>query len=177
MAENRISGGRLITLEGCTAFSNIAAGTLLAVNTASNGVYSFCRETTGLNTAGSFGMRFLGVLDDDISAGQVCFNVWTEGIFRVRLQLANTASVTVGQPVFPGLSGAGLGVVANTGGTAAGGVLNVTGTQSIGTVVGRSASGTAGEWIDIVIKPNALLWGPYAMAATTGLGNNYPPSL
>ena len=174
MAENRISEGRLVTLEGATAASNIVAGTMVGLNTGSNSIYSYSRETAGFSgTAGAFGMRFIGILDEDVSAGQCPVTVWTEGVFRLRFQLGNSgAAAFVGRPVFACSSGGGLLVSTNSGGAAG----NPTGTNPIGTVVAWGVSGTAGDWLDVKINPGAFLWGSN-MIATTGLGNNYPPTL
>ena len=175
MAENMIGGGALVTLEGATCASNIAAGSMVGVNTAANTIFSYSRETAGFSgTAGAFGMRFIGVLDDDVSAGQVSPAVWTEGVFRFRFQLGNSGGAAlVGRPVYAASSGGGTLVSSFSGGAAG----NPTGTWPVGTVVQYGVSGTAGDYIHVKINPGAFLWGGYAMIATTGLGNDYPPTL
>ena len=174
MAENMIGGGALVTLEGATCASNIVAGTMVGVNTAANSIFSYCRETTGFSgTGGAFGMRFVGVLDDNVSAGQVSPAVWTEGIFRFQLQAGNSGAVLVGRPVYAASSGAGLLVSANSGGAAS----VPTGTWPVGTVVQYGVSGTAGDYLHVKINPGAYFWGGAFMKASTGWGNDYPPSL
>jgi len=173
MAENRINAGRLVLLEGATAFSNIAAGMMVATCSDTNAIYSYSRETTGLTTGGSMGVRFLGVLDQDVSAGQITFPIWTEGVFRFQLEPLSTAVVTVGTPVFVATSGGGQMVIAGSGPAAP----LVSGTLALGTVVSLGGSGTAGNWLDVKINPGAFLWGGAAMAASTGHGNNFPPQL
>jgi len=45
-----------------------------------NTVYLFSQGTAGFSgTGGGHGMRFVGILDDDVSANQCRHGVWTEG--------------------------------------------------------------------------------------------------
>src|SRR3990167_8719252 len=111
MPENRLSEGSRVTLANATAASNIDAGTMVAVNTGANTIYTFAREVTGLSaTGGGIGCRFIGVLDDNVSAGQSPIVVWTDGVFEFQLATAISTAVFVGMPVYGPLSGAGIRV-------------------------------------------------------------------
>jgi len=172
MPENYVSEGRLVKLENATAASNIAAGAQVAVNTAANTVYSFSRDTTGLATAGSFGARFLGVLDEDVSAGQDNFSIWTHGVFTWQIASGQTSvDGFVGVPVFGEASGGGFLVTTLTGG------LNITGSLPIGTIVGQQYQGAAGSgcWVLVKINPGAFRWGGFSAATGTGQGDCFPP--
>lgn len=168
MAENLVSEGKLVTLVNATAASNIAAGIMVGVNTGVNTIYSLSRETTGLaGTGGTFGCRFLGVLDATVSGGQSPITVWAEGVFRFQLATAISTAAFIGMPVYAPLSGAGDRV-----GTVGDGPL--TGSLPIGTVVGVStanAGNTSGGWVDVRIMPGAYRWGIYGRADAIATGN------
>jgi hypothetical protein len=174
--ENYMSEGSKIYLEGATAASNIVAGTMVAVNTASNQIYSYELTTAGLSgTAGGMGIRFIGVLEDNVSAGQVGVTVATEGIFRFRLSTAMSAnySAWIGRPVFVATGGLGQEVIA--GADAAVGVL--TGALAIGTVVDASGAGlckNTGDWVAVKINPGAFRWGPWSCTTATLRGDTCP---
>ena len=168
--ENLISEGKLVTLEGCTAASNIAAGRMVAVDTGASMVYSFDREAAGFTaTAGSHGMRFIGILDDSVSAGQSPITVWTEGVFELQLASSITTAALIGRPVWGAVSGGG--ALVTTLGDA-----TTTGSYPIGSVVGLT-NGTSGEYVRVKIKPAAFRWGPYLSLTGTENGSHFPPTL
>ena len=166
--ENRISEGKLVYFEKCTAASNISAGRMVATNTAVGTIFTFAGETTGLSgTAGAFGARFIGILDEGVSALQVGMSIWTEGIFDLQLCSGITTAATIGHPVYGAISGSG-NLVGTLGTT--------TGETPIGTVVGRT-NGTSGEYVRVKIVPGAFNWGALLSSTGTHMGNNFPPSL
>ena len=165
--ENLISEGRLVTLE-CTAASNIAAGRMVAVNTGASMVYTFCNETVGLSgTAGAAGMRFIGILDDDVSANQCPITVWTEGVFELQLSSAITTAALIGRPVWGAISGTGNLVTT---------LAPNTGSYPVGSVVGLT-NGTSGQTVNVKIKPGAFRWGSWNSVTGTEVGNHFPPTL
>lgn len=177
MPENMISEGIVIALDNATAASNIAAGRMVAVNTGASTIYSYDRETAGLSgTGGGFGMRFIGVLDEAVSAGQCPVVVWTEGVFEFVLQSAITTAALIGRPVFGAASGGGALVTTLCG-------AGHTGTLPVGSVVGVNNNGAAGTYgtsgstVKVKINPGALRWGGFAAATGTEQGDNYPPTL
>ena len=166
--ENKISEGKLVYLEKCTAASNIAAGRMIGINTGANTLFSFDSESVGFSgTGGAKGARFVGILDESVSAGQVGVNVWTEGVFDLQLQSAISTGATIGHPVWGAVSGGG--ALVTTLGT-------TTGETPIGTVVGI-VNGTSGEFVRVKITPGAFNWGALLSSTGTHMGNNFPPSL
>ena len=81
--ENRRSEGRLVTLQYCTAISNIPAGTPLGLLTGTNNIYTLGKDTTGLSNTANLGGAFIGISDEDLSAGDSPVTVWTEGVFEM----------------------------------------------------------------------------------------------
>lgn len=175
MPENRRGEGRLVVLENCTAASNIVGGTMIAVGSGANQALSFSSETTGLtSTGGGMGVRFVGILDDDVSAGQCPIAVWTDGIFELQLASSITTAALIGRPVYACISGGGL-LVQTLGA--------VTGTIPVGTVVGLAA-GTSGQYVRVKITPGAYNWGIFGRVdaiatsnAVLDFGNIFPPVL
>ena len=163
--ENLISEGKLVTLDGCTAASNIAAGRMVAVDTGASMLYTFTSEVAGLTgTGGAHGMRFIGVLDDDVSAGQCPVTVWTEGVFEFTLQSGITTAALIGRPVWGAVSGTG-NLVTTLGTT--------TGSYPIGSVVGLT-NGTSGQTVRVKIMPGAFRWGSWNSLTGTEFGNKFP---
>ena len=174
MSENRVSEGELVTLEGATAASNIAAGCMVGVGTGVNLVYSLDREAAGFTGTALAGGRFVGVLDESISAGQSPVTVWTNGVFKFRLNTGSTlsASAMIGKPVYAQNSGGGTLVDTTA----------VTGDIAVGTIVGRAIiTEPSCTWVRVKITPGIFRWGIYGQAAagalsgTSYVGHVYPP--
>jgi len=172
MAENRISEGELVTIDHATAASNIAAGRFVAIDTGSNQIYSCDHESVGFSGSALAGARCLGVLDEDVSAGQCPITVWTKGVFKFRINSGSTFSATamIGHPVFASVSGGGFRVD-HTG---------TTGDVSLGTVVGLPVGTTepSGSYVRVKINPGAFRWGVYGVQTATVamyFGNVWPP--
>ena len=166
--ENLISEGKLVTLENCTAASNISAGRMVGVATGASMVYTFANETTGMeSTGGAHGMRFIGILDDDVSAGQCPVTVWTEGVFDLQLQSAISTAALIGRPVWGAVSGTG-NLVTTLGTT--------TGSYPIGSVVGLT-NGTSGEYVRVKIKPGAFRWGSWNSVTGLTNGSHFPATI
>jgi hypothetical protein len=141
---------------------------MVAVNTGVSLVYTFCNETAGLSgTAGAAGMRFIGILDDDVSAGQCPVTVWTEGVFELTLQSAITTAALIGRPVWGAISGTG-NLVTTLG--------PATGSLPIGSVVGLT-NGTSGQTVNVKIMPGAFRWGAFGTVTGTENGNTFPATL
>lgn len=104
MALYRHSEGKLVTLEHCTAASNMAAGDFVALNIVSAiapQVYTCGDSVAGVSATALLGNCFAGILDHDVSAGECPVRVWTEGVFEMRLSSATTTgNVRIGQPVW-----------------------------------------------------------------------------
>jgi len=173
--ENKISEGNLVYLEKCTAASNIAAGRMIGINTGANTLYSYDRESVGFSgTGGGFGVRFIGILDESVSAGQVGVNVWTKGIFEFQLASSIETAATIGHPVWGCISGGGALVTTEASGVAP--TAMATGCLPIGTVVGLT-NGTSGEYVRVKITPGAFNWGALLSSTGTHAGNNFPPTI
>lgn len=175
--ENRISEGNLVYLEKCTAASNIVAGRMVGINTGALTIFSYDREAAGFSGTGmAWGNRFIGILDEDVSAGQVGMSVWTKGIFELQLASSITTAASIGHPVWGCNSGGGRFVT--TEGTGATGAANdmVTGVYPIGTVVGLT-NGTSGQYVRVKITPGAFRWGALLSSTGTHMGNNFPPTI
>jgi len=171
MSENLISEGRLITLEGATAGSNIAAGRMICVDSGRNTLFTACRETSGFTATAKAGGRFIGILDESVSAGQEPISVWTEGVFKLQLCSASTLSATamIGKPVYLSNSGSGNLVDCTA----------VTGDLAIGTIVGMpGGTEPSGAYINVKITPGAFRWGVFGVQTGTVanyFGHVYPP--
>ena len=162
MSENYRSEGRIVTLENATAASNIAAGTPVAIATAANSVYTLGRTVTGFSGTGqSMGSRFIGVLDEAVSAGQSPINVIAQGVFQFTMSSAITTAY-IGIPVF-GDSGQVVEVVGS-----------LTGTLSIGTIVGVPTGELSGQVVQVRIHPGALDNFEYLLDTGTEMGNVIP---
>jgi len=93
MSENRRSEGTLVTLQYCTAMSNIPAGTPLGILTDSNQIYTLGSTTTGFSNTANIGGAFIGIADADISALQTTpVNVWIAGVFELTAASAWTTA-------------------------------------------------------------------------------------
>lgn len=105
MSENRLSEGILITLEGATCVSNIAAGTpvgICAVTGSTNVVATLGLAGGVVTGTARIGQGFIGVLDQDVASGEGSrINVWVKGVFEFRLASATTSGMAFpGSPVW-----------------------------------------------------------------------------
>ena len=148
MPENKRSEGMLVTLEGAWAASNIVAGTPVQGASATNAIYTLGDNTTGAGT-GHNAERFLGILDEDVSASQTPITVWTKGVVRMILNADMSATdIHNGNPVF-----ANSGLIVNSRKALK------TGYAAIGTIVGRiSATVSSGGYINVKINPGSYRW-------------------
>ena len=175
---NYISEGKLVVFENATAYSNIAAGRMVAIDSGANNITSFDTETAGFTGTGAMlGARFIGVLDDNVSANQSPVAVWTEGVFEFMIDTSITTLAFIGRPAFAARSGGGRYISTNAAGAA-------TGQLPIGTFVGISTRtltgpaaimGTSGTWSHVKINPGAFRWGARAIATGSCIGFNFPP--
>jgi hypothetical protein len=144
---------------------------MVGIDTGTNLVYSLDRESAGFSGSAKAGMRFIGILDEDVSAGDSPITVWTQGVFRLRLasSSAMTGSAIVGKPVW----------TCNSGGGEIVDVTGVTGDFPIGNIVGWDGTAEpSGDYIDVRINPGAYRWGVYGVqTATAGMyfGAVWPP--
>lgn len=171
MSENLVSEGRLLTLEGATAFSNIAAGRLVVVATGINSIFSGDREAASNSSTAMIGGACLGILDEAVSAGQEPITVWTEGVFRLQLASSSTLSATamIGKPVY----------IVNSGGGALVDTTAVTGDYPVGTIVGiPDGLEPSGKFVNVKITPGAFRWGVFGVQTATqanNFGHVFPP--
>jgi len=176
---NYISEGKLVVFENATAYSNIAAGRMVAIDSGANNITTLDCGTAGFSGTGNMlGARFIGVLDDNVSANQSPIAVWTEGVFQFYLEAGITTAALIGRPAFAGSGGGGANVNTLAIGT------NPTGQHPIGTFVGVSTMtttapaatiGSSGTFCRVKITPGAFRWGPRAVATGSCLSFNFPP--
>lgn len=174
MSEVRYSEGNLVTFENCTAASNIAEGTMVAVNTSpaaqgSTTIFSLSDNTVGFTSTALMGYHFIGVLDESVSAGQSPITVHTEGVFKMFTNSGTlTANMVVGYPVF-----------ASDPGTVAVGVADSTGDVALGTIVGLCGSGTlaTGAYVEVMIRPGAYRWTIWQQGITAATSATAPEAL
>jgi len=168
-----MSEGELVTLIRATAASNIAAGSMVAVDTGSNHIFSLDHESTGLSGSARASAKFIGVLDETITEGQSPITVWTQGVFKYRLNTASTltGSAAIGKPVYASVSGGG-NLVDYTA---------TTGEIAVGTIVGYNLNGIelSCTYVRVKINPALFRWGIYGYAGsgsgTAYFGHVYPP--
>ena len=172
MSENRRSEGKLISLQFCTAASNIPAGTPLGILTATNNIYTLGNTPAGFSCTANLGGRFIGISDEDISAGQSLFSVWVEGVFELTASSAWTTAY-MGDPVM-GDSGK---IVINAG--------SYTGQAPIGSYIpagGAPADGeVSGRTVLVKINPVMWRWATYGAVTISGtacyVGDTWPQQL
>jgi len=155
----KISEGKLLTFDKCTAASNIPAGTPIAYLTATTTLYTLGEDPAGFSSTALMGFHFVGITDKSYSANECPVSVWTEGVFNMILSSATVSGdCEAGWPVW-GESGV---VVSCTGGTS---------DAAIGTLVSRPAevTGVGGVQVKVKINPAVYRW-------TTWAGVNGPGS-
>ncbi len=160
MAWNKISEGSKVTWEGCTALSNIPAGTPLGLAGAVSGgalvtqIGTLGSTVAGMSATNYLGNAFIGVADYDISANDSPVTVDTEGVFKFLVSSASIdASLFIGHPVW---ADSGQTVIIDE-------VGNATGDVSIGTIVGFSTAtfttgNTSALYCFVKIKPAVYRW-------------------
>jgi len=157
--------GGLVTLLNSTAASNMVAGTLVAIGTATNTVWTLGANITGLVCSALAGYHFVGVTDTDYSAGDCPVTVFTEGVFRMYTASTGISATNLypGQAVFAG-EGTGNGRIVMVG------LAVTTGDMAIGTVVGRPNSGSS-SWCDVKINPARWRWASALQNTPTATAN------
>jgi hypothetical protein len=172
--ENRVSEGALVTYENCTALSNIAAGTPVAlVSAAAAGggtiVTTLGETVAGMSSTALLGYHFIGVLDEAISANQTDITVWTKGVFQFDTSTSSLdANFVIGNPVWAD-SGTTVLVGAGTG----------TGDLAIGTIVGFNTGAAAATGLDVLVKinPGVYRWGIWNEGIAAATSASAPESL
>ena len=159
MSENRRSEGLMVTLQFCTAASNIPAGTPLGMLTGSNMVYTLGDSTTGFSNTANAGAYFVGISDADISASQSIFSVWTEGIFELTASSAWTTAY-IGAAVLP-----------DSGRVCTIGAIK-SGQAPIGSYIPAGTGERSGGTILVKISPVIWRWSTYNVISTTTSGLN-----
>lgn len=144
MAETRRSEGTLVTLQFCTAASNIPAGTPLACASASNTIYTLGLSTTGLGMTAGLGSYFIGIADQDLSANQSPVTVWVAGVFELTASSAWTTAY-VGDAV-----GADSGRVCTN--------AYIVGNPPIGSYIPAGTGERSGATIHVKINPAVWRW-------------------
>lgn len=159
MSENRRSEGTLVTLMFCTAASNIPAGTPLACGSATSLVYTLGLTTTGFGMTGNIGGYFIGISDQDLSAGQSPITVWTEGVFELTASSAWTTAY-IADAVSPDS-----GKVCT--------VTHVTGTRPLGSYIPAGTGERSGRTILVKINPAVWDWNTLGLANISGTGGSH----
>jgi len=170
MSENRRSEGKLVTLQFCTAASNIPAGTPLACGSATSTIWTLGMTTTGFGMTGSIGSYFVGISDQDISAGQGNIVVWTEGVFELTASSAWTTAYL------------GDAVMADSGKVVSvGAIATSSGVAPIGSYIPAGTGERSGTTVLVRIKPVIWRWSTYNVQsnATSGgiCGDSFPRTL
>ena len=112
-------------------------------------------------TCSIMGYHFVGITDENYSAGDCPVTVWTKGVFRLQSTVDENSATNLhaGHPVF-----ADSGMVVNIGRA------SVTGDIAIGSIVSRPISGTS-TWLDVKINPAMFRWSVFAGAGPTASAN------
>ena len=167
MAENRRSEGRLVTLQFCTALSNIPAGTPLGVRSGTNVITTLGLSVTGLTNTANLGGVFIGISDQDLSANVGPVSVWVEGVFELTASSAWTTAY-IGQPVL-----ADSGTVVTD--------AHTTGIPPIGSYIPAGAGERSGRTVLVKIRPMMWNWDTVGVASLSGtgvyVGSTYPRQL
>jgi hypothetical protein len=168
MSENRRSEGYLVTLQFCTAMSNIPAGTPLGILTATNQIFTLGASTTGFSTTANLGGRFIGIADQDISANDTCFPIWVNGVFELTAASAWTTAY-VGYPVM-----ADSGKVCINAGS-------YSGQTPIGSYIPQGVGERSGSSVLVKIRPVMWDWSTYGAVMFSGtavlVGDTFPQQL
>jgi len=156
----KISEGKLLCFDHCTAASNIPAGTPVGYLSATRTIYTLGTDTTALANTALMGYHFIGITDKAYSANECPVSVWTEGVFNLMLAASSVASASL-EPGWPVFADSGRTVIVGTGQTA---------DACIGTLVSRPAECTAagGTQIKVKINPAVYRWTTYLGAPGPG---------
>ena len=158
MSETKIQEGMLLTLK-VTAASNMSAGDMVGIS----GTIAYSLGSATINNTAVLGYTFAGILDEDISAAQCPINVWTQGIFRMKLASGATdANIIPGNPVWT--DGSGYVTTPGPDGDAAIGVL--VGVQN---AAWSTTGGGVTKRVYVKISPMQYKWS-IAMAGVSATG-------
>ena len=158
MSEQLKTEGTLVTIT-VTAASNMSAGDLVAIS----GTMAYSLSSATINNTAVLGYTFVGVLDENISAGQCPITVWTNGVYPIPIASgAADANIMPNQPVWTD----GSGHVTTPG---------PNGDAAIGTLVGISNNtwgSTGGAVVNALVKiqPMMFEWSVASPANVTATG-------
>jgi len=158
----------LLTLTECAAASNIPAGTPVALLTGSTMIYTLGDSTPGFSCTALMGHHFIGITEEDYSAGDSPVTIWTKGVFKLQTASGCSATNTTNtlcQAVF-----ADSGRYVNIGHA------TTTGDAAIGTLVIRAASGSS-SWCGVKINPGMwrrMKYMPNSTTATSYAAFGFP---
>lgn len=162
----RGGNNELVTLEYCTAASNILAGTPVLIDTGGSNIFSMSNTTGMAGCTATLGNYFVGVLAADISANASPVSVYTKGVFQFLTVSGQTSAlVAPGWPVFAAPTGdaanSSMYVSIGTG---------LTSDAAIGTLVNRPAecTGVGGVAVHVRINPAMFRWTTWVGAAYGG---------
>lgn len=160
--EYRLSEGKLLCLDKCTAASNIPAGTPVGFLSATRTIYTLGAATTGLDNTALMGYHFIGITDKNYSANECPVSVWTEGVFNMVLSSDTvSADCEAGWPVF---ANSGIVINAGTGNTS---------DAAIGTLLSRPAEVTAAGGVQVKVKINPAVYRWTTYLGAPGPGGTY----
>ena len=169
MSETMKHEGMLLTLK-VTAASNMSAGDMVGIS----GTLAYSLGSATIDNTAVLGYAFAGILDEDISAGQCPINVFTEGVFKMKLASGATdANILPGWPVWTD----GSGYVTTPG---------PNGDACIGTLVGiqtgtwSATGGGVAKNVFVKIAPIMYKWSvasPASLTATAPIAGGYPAAV
>jgi hypothetical protein len=124
-----------------------------------NTIYTLGNATTGLLFTGGVGYYFIGIADQDLSAGQTPVTVWVEGVFELTASSAWTTAY-IGDAIMPD-SGK---VVDNTR------VGLVSGNACIGSYIPAGSGERSGRSVLVKINPGVWRWMTYSQTSSLSSG-------
>lgn len=171
MSENLLSNNNsdgLLTLTDCTAASNIPAGTPVALLTGSTMIYTLGQTVAGFSCTALLGHHFIGITDEDYSAGDSPVTIWTNGVFKMYTASGCSATNTTNTLV--------QAVFAKSGRYVQIGHATTTGDAAIGTLIQPAASGSS-SWCGVKINPamwRRMKYMPNSTTATSYAAFGFP---
>jgi len=159
----KVSEGKLLTFDTCTAASNIPAGTPVGYLSATRTIYTLGDDTTGLDNTALMGYHFIGITDKDYSAIECPVSVWTEGVFNLTLSRSGVTSGNM-EPGLPVFADSGMTVNVGTGNTS---------DAAIGTLIDRPAEATGHGGINIKVRINPAVYRWTTWVGVAGPGGAY----
>jgi hypothetical protein len=119
-------------------------------------VYTLGDDVSGFGSTGGIGHYFVGISDEDLSAGQSPVNVWVEGVFELTASSAWTTAYI------------GDAVMANSGRVCINS--GATGDAPIGSYIPAGTGERSGATILVNIRPMVWRWNSWGGASDSASG-------